>query len=86
MICDYIQKCLDNCIYDLPDFLQINITGGGFNYIRGIKPTLEAKLKRKVNLVAPKFPNINGPDFSSEVGLLYLALKGDSLLQSMLEI
>ncbi len=86
MICDYIQKCLDNCIYDLPEFLPVNITGGGFNYIRGIKTIISNKLKRKVNLIAPNYPNINGPDFSSEVGLLYLVLQNESLTESMLEI
>lgn len=86
MICDYIQRCLDNCIYDLPDFLPVNITGGGFNYIRGIKPIVSNKLKRKVNLIAPNYPNINGADSSSEVGLLYLVLQCESLTETMLEI
>ena len=86
MICDYIQKCLDNCIYDLPDFLPVNITGGGLNYIRGIKPIVSNKLKRKVNLIAPNYPNINGADSSSEVGLLHLVLQNENLTETMLEI
>ena len=86
MICDYIQKCFDNCVYALPDFLPINFTGGGFNYIKGIKPILSNKLKRKINLVAPTYPNISGPDFSSEVGLLYMLLQSEELMDSMLEI
>ena len=86
MICDYMQKCLDNCIYDLPDFLPVNITGGGLNYIRGIKTIVSNKLKRKVNLLAPNYPNINGADSSSEVGLLYLVLLNEELVESMVEI
>lgn len=86
MICDYIQKCFDNCVYDLPDFLPVNITGGGFNYIKGIKPILSNKLKRKINLVSPSYPNINGPDYSSEVGLISLVLQNEYLTESMLEI
>lgn len=86
MICDYIQKCFDNCAYALPDFLPVNFTGGGFNYIKGIKSILVNKLKRKVNFVSPSYPNINGPDYSSEVGLLHLVLQNNYLLNSMLEI
>lgn len=86
MICDYILKSFDNCIYDLPEFLPVNITGGGFNYIKGIKTVLSNKLKRKINFIAPTYPNINGPDFSSEVGLLHLVLQNEDLMQSMLEI
>lgn len=86
MICDYIQKCLDNCVYALPDFLPVNFTGGGFNFIKGIKPIVSNKLKRKVNLVSPSYPNISSPDYSSEVGLMYLALHDEQLLDNMLEI
>lgn len=86
MICDYIQKCFDNCVYSLPDFLPVNITGGGFNFIKGIKQVVSNKLKRKVNLVSPTYPNINSPDFSSEVGILYLVLQNEDLTEFMLEI
>lgn len=86
MICDYIQKCLDNCVYALPDFLPINFTGGGFNFIKGIKSVVSNKLKRKVNLVSPTYPNISSPDYSSEVGLMYLALHDEQMLETMLEI
>lgn len=85
MICDYIIKCLDNCVYALPEFLQVSFTGGGFNFLQGIKPIIANKLKRKVNLISPNYPNISGPNYSSEVGLLYLVLKNGNLLDSMLE-
>ena len=86
MICDYIQKCFDSCVYALPDFLPVNITGGGFNFIKGIKPIVANKLKRKINFVAPSYPNINGPDYSSEVGLLHMVLQNEDLVHEMLEI
>lgn len=86
MICDYIQKCLDNCVYALPEFLPINFTGGGFNFIKGIKSVVSNKLKRKINLVSPTYPNISSPDYSSEVGLMYLALHDEQMLETMLEI
>ena len=86
MICDYIQKCFDSCVYALPDFLPVNITGGGFNFIKGIKPIVANKLKRKINFLSPSYPNINGPDYSSEVGLLHLVLQNENLVEDMLEI
>ena len=85
MICEYIQKCLDNCIYDLPEFLPINVTGGGFNFIRGIKSLLSTQLKRKVNMVSPSLPSVQGPDYSSEIGLLDLTLNYDDSLEALLE-
>lgn len=85
MICDYIMKSLDCCVYDLPEFLPIHITGGGFNFIKGVKSVLSQKLNRQVSLVAPTLPNINRPDYSSEVGLLNLVLNYNYLLDSMLE-
>lgn len=85
MICEYIQKCLDNCIYDLPEFLPINVTGGGFNFIKGIKTLLSTQLKRKVNMLSPTLPSVQGPDYSSEIGLLDLTLNYDDSLDTLLE-
>ena len=85
MICDYIQKCLDNCVYDLPEFLPIYVTGGGINYFKGVKSILAKKLKRQVILIEPKLPNMNRPDYSTEVGLLNLALNNEDILNSMID-
>ncbi len=85
MICEYIQKCLDNCAYDLPDFLQINVTGGGFNFIRGVKSVLSKKLKRNIAIISPNLPNVNRPDYSSEVGLLNMVLNYEYMLEAILE-
>ena len=85
MICDYIQKCLDNCIYDLPEFLPIYVTGGGVNYLKGVKAILSKKLKRQIILIEPKLPNMNRPDYSTEVGLLNLALNNEDILNSMID-
>ena len=85
MICDYIQRCLDACEYDLPEFLQINVTGGGFNFIRGVKSVLTKKLKRNVAIIAPNLPNVNRPDYSSEVGLLNMILNYGYVLDALIE-
>ena len=86
MICEYIQKCLNNCIYDLPEFLPIYVTGGGFNFIKGVKPILSKHLKRTINMISPTLPSVQGgPDYSSEVGLLNLTLNNEDILESLLE-
>ncbi len=84
MICEYILRCLDNCIYDLPEFLPIYVTGGGLNYTKGIKNVLSRKLKRQVILTQPSLPNMNRPDYSSEVGLLNLTLNQEEIFDSMI--
>ncbi len=75
MIATYINKCLDRCDFEFPAFIPVYLTGGGMNYIRGIKDYLPRKLGRKVELVSPQIPNANKPDYSSEIGLLDLALE-----------
>lgn len=74
MIAGYIQKCLDRCEFEYPEYIPIYLTGGGMNYIKGVRDYLSRRLGRRVELVAPNLPHISRPDYSSEVGLLELAL------------
>lgn len=75
MIASYINKCLDRCEFEFPDFIPVYLTGGGLNFIKGIKDYLGRKLGRRVELVAPNLPNNNRPDYSSELGLLALSIQ-----------
>lgn len=84
MICDYIVKCLDNCVYDLPDFLPIHFVGGAFNFIRGIKTVLTKKFKRRVNLVTTRNMIDIRPYDASEEGLLYLQLNHEEIIETLL--
>ena len=84
MICEYIQKCLDLCVYDLPDFLPIHITGGGLSFIKGVTHVISKKLKRQVKIVTPQSLNQLKPYDSSEEGLLSLALGYDELIDEIL--
>lgn len=74
MIGDYIQKCIDKCEYDFPEYIPVYLTGGGLNFMKGAKEVLSKKLGRKVELISPTLPHTNRPDFSSEIGVLDLAL------------
>ncbi len=74
MIASYIIRCLDRCEFEYPAYIPIYLTGGGLNYIRGIKDYLSRKLGRRVELAQPSLPHANRPDYSSEIGLLDLAI------------
>ena len=74
MICDYILKCMDRCEFDFPDYIPLYLTGGGLNMIKGIRDYMSRKIGRKVELVSPDLPNLSRPDYSSEIGLLDLAI------------
>lgn len=74
IIANYIQKCLDKCEYDFPDYLPIYLTGGGICYIKGSKDYLSKRLGRKVEVVAPDLAQSNRPDYSSEMALLDVAI------------
>lgn len=74
MICSYVLKCLERCEFEFPDYVPLNLTGGGLCYVKGVKDKMAKKLGKRVEIVKPSLPNLARPDFSTEVGLLDLAL------------
>lgn len=84
MICDYINKCFDRCRYDLPEFLPVYFTGGGFNFIQGIKTILSKKLKRKVEFINVIRNRDVRPHDASEEGLLNMILNYAYMLDDMI--
>jgi len=75
MIASYILKCLDRCEFEFPEYIPIYFTGGGINFLKGAKDILSRRLGRRVELVAPNLPHISRPDYSSEIGLLDVAIE-----------
>ena len=84
MICDYINKCLERCKYDLPEFLPIYFVGGGFNYIQGIKHIISKKIKRRVEFIKVVKNREIRPYDASEEGLLNLILNYGHILDDMI--
>lgn len=83
MICEYISKCISKCEFDFPDYIPMFLTGGGVNMVKGIRDYMSRKIGRKVELIAPQLPTLSRPDYSSEIGLLDLAIdieQNDSFL------
>lgn len=74
LIAKYIEKSLANCAYDFPEYIPLYLTGGGLNYLKGIKDCLSKRLGRRVELTKPNVPHISRPDTSSEIGLLDVAI------------
>lgn len=72
-----VEKCLEMCKYETPDYIPYSLTGGGISYIRGAKDVLSQKLGRNVEVVTPRLPQVNKPDMSSSWGLLDMAIKND---------
>lgn len=72
-----VEKCLEMCKYETPDYIPYSLTGGGISYIRGAKDVLSQKLGRNIEVVTPRLPQVNKPDMSSSWGLLDMAIKND---------
>ena len=72
-----VEKCLEMCKYETPDYIPYSLTGGGISYIRGAKDVLSQKLGRNVEVVTPRLPQVNKPDMSSSWGLLDMVIKND---------
>ena len=73
-ICHMVRKCLDT-FEDLPQNYLIYFTGGGLNYIDGVKDYLSKDFNEQVKLIAPKAMLYNKPDLSSVISLLNTAIK-----------
>ena len=75
-ICSMVARCIDT-FQDMPQNYTIYFTGGGINYIDGVKDYLSKEFNEKVELVAPRAMLYNKPDLSSVVSLLNIAIKID---------
>ncbi len=74
VIAKNIAKCLELSDYVIPDNIPFSLTGGGISYMRGSKDILSEVLHRRIEIVAPRIPQMEVPGWSSSLGLLDLAL------------
>ena len=74
-IAKMISKSLETCAYERPDYIGINLTGGGISYIKGVAEALKEYLGKEVKILEPKVPQMDEPKNSAVLGLLDLALK-----------
>lgn len=69
----YVNKAIDKCEYDFPQYLPIYLIGGGISYFRGAKEYLSKLLDRPIEIIAPNIPSYNRPEYSTLIGLLRVA-------------
>ena len=74
-LCDNLSKAIISSGYRLPDYIPFTFTGGGISYIRGAKEYVANKLKRAVEMAAPKVPLMDKPTDSSLLSIMELALE-----------
>ncbi len=75
ILCENIDKALDEFGYNVPEYVPLMITGGGIAYIRGAKEHVAGRLGMSVRVIAPTVPLMDKPDESSVLSLLDLALE-----------
>ena len=74
-IAKMIGKCLEDCEYERPDFIPINLTGGGVSYIKGVCEVMREVLGKEIKILSPNDPQLYEPTQSAVLGLLDLALR-----------
>lgn len=84
LICDYIQKSLDICNYDLPSFLPIYLAGGGLYTLKGVRNIMSQKLGRQVIKAVSRGLISISPYSVSEDGLLSFLLNNENDLDALL--
>lgn len=82
LICEYIQKSLDLCNYDLPNFLPIYLAGGGVYTLKGARNIISQKLGRQVIRAVSRGLISVSPYSVSEDGLLSFLLNNENNLDN----
>jgi len=75
MIAQGIKKCFNLWQYNFPDFISINLTGGGLTFIKGGKNILSKLLGKNVLITSVPHSQHNKPNFSSAMSILNYAIK-----------
>ena len=74
-IAKMIAKSLETCEYERPDFIPVNLTGGGISFIKGVCESMREVLNKDVRIIRPEVSQMAEPDNSAILGLLDLALR-----------
>lgn len=69
-----VKKCINTFTMTIPEYIPLNFTGGGVNYIEGISDYLRKEFDRSIELKAPKAVLYKKPDLSSSISLLNMAI------------
>lgn len=73
-IVSFIKKCIESFSMEIPEYIELNFTGGGINYIEGVSDYLRKEFDRPIVLKAPKSLLYKKPDLSSSISLLNMTI------------
>lgn len=77
-ICETIEECRQNYMGKNLENKTVYVTGEGIKTIRGTAEHISNRLVKNVEIIAPKVPYYDKPQFSSLLSLLDAALKDNS--------
>ena len=79
-----VEKCIDLCPYNFPDYLPYHLTGAGLSYYRGVKEIMGSVLDKKIEIAMPQSPLVERPNLSSAWGLMDMAINDGFAQKSVL--
>lgn len=74
-LCENVLSAFDEFNKIIPDYVSLQISGGGINYLRGAKEHVAGRLNMSVQTAAPSVPMMEKPTMSDILSLLNLALE-----------
>ena len=74
-LCEKISEAMDLSGYAIPEYVPLNVTGGGIAYLRGAKEHLSSRVGVITEIVSPGVPMMNKPVESSVLSLLDLIIE-----------
>jgi cell division protein FtsA len=74
MIAQGIKKCFNLWQYNFPDFIPINLTGGGLSFIKGARDVLSKLTGKNIEITKLPYSQFNKTNFSSALSVLNFAL------------
>lgn len=72
-----IQKCLSSWEFNFPDFICVNLTGGGISFTRGGAELLSKYLDKNVKIVELPYSQLTRTNYSSCLAVLNYALNNN---------
>ena len=78
VIAKMINKCINKCEYEFPEYIPYHLTGGGLCYLKGGRDILAHSLEKPVTIAASKIPQLDRPHLSGVLGLMDMILKQTS--------
>lgn len=74
MIAQGITRCFNLWQYNFPDFIPLNLTGGGLSLIKGAKNILSKFVNKNIEITNINNMQYNTPNFSSAISVLNYAV------------